>query len=116
MKDLSLLTDLDIEAMRSDITGTNLNKGIAPVRPWWDVDRIVATLEHFQQKVEIVVPKRIRAEDIEAYSIDHECSLSDASRSLKRLKFLSSIKTSYTLSEFKNIIIEILNFEFGGYE
>ena len=57
----------------------------------------------------------LTAEEIKAYREKHGCSLQEAHRVLKRLDLFKDMEHSRTLESLKETLIEILNFEFGGY-
>jgi len=54
--------------------------------------------------------------DVKIYREEHDCSLHDAKMAVTRLMFGKEIKLCKSMEEIKNVMIEIFDFEYGGYK
>ena len=56
------------------------------------------------------------AEELRAYATDHGCTLNEAHRALTKKYFCEILRSDESISDSADSVIQILNYEFGGYE
>lgn len=56
------------------------------------------------------------SEEIKRYRKENNCSLQEAEKAIRRIKFCEKLRESKNIQDIVDTLINILDYEFGGYE